>query len=100
MLVSIMIYLLGLSMGMFDIQDIWHVLLPQAINQKKTNELLERIAVALERANSLDHILSQDEKDFLCKEKVVKKRNPRKSRGEIRGEVTRKHIKKLNKEKK
>ena len=89
-----------MSLDKFDIQDIWHVLQPQAINQEKTNKLLERIAVALERANSLEHILSQDEKDLLCTEKIAKKRKPRKSRGEIRGEVTRKHIKKLNKEKK
>ena len=89
-----------MSLDKFDIQDIWHILQPQAINQRKTNELLERIAVALERANSLEHILTQDEKDFLCKEKVVKKRKPRRSKGEIRGEITRKYIKKLNKEKK
>ena len=89
-----------MSLDKFDIQDIWHVLQPQAINQRKTNELLERIAVALERANSLEHILSQDELDFLCKEKVVNKRKPRRSKGEIRGEISRKHIKKLVKEKK
>ena len=89
-----------MSLDKFDIQDIWHILQPQAINQEKTNKLLERIAVALERANSLEHILTQDEKDFLCKEKVVKKRKPRRSKGEIRGEITRKYIKKLNKEKK
>ena len=89
-----------MSLDKFDIQDIWYILQPQAINQRKTNKLLERIAIALERANSLEHILTQDEKDFLCKEKVVKKRKPRRSKGEIRGEITRKHIKKLNKEKK
>ena len=89
-----------MSLDKFDIQDIWHILQPQAINQEKTNKLLERIAVALERANSLEHILSQDELDFLCKKKVVKKRKPRRSKGEIRGEITRKHIKKLVKEKK
>ena len=84
----------------FDIQDIWHILQPQAVNQEKTNKLLERIAVALERANSLEHILTQDELDFLCKKKVVKKRKPRRSKGEIKGEITRKYIKKLNKENK
>ena len=89
-----------MSLDKFDIQDIWHILQPQAINQEKTNKLLERIAVALERANSLEHVLSQDELDFLCKKKDVKKRKPRRSKGEIRGEITRKHIKKLNKEKK
>jgi hypothetical protein len=89
-----------MSLDKFDIQDIWHILQPQAINQEKTNKLLERIAVALERANSLEHILTQDELDFLCKKKVVKKRKPRRSKGEIRGEITRKHIKKLVKEKK
>jgi hypothetical protein len=89
-----------MSLDKFDIQDIWHILQPQAINQEKTNKLLERIAIALEKANSLEHILTQDEKDFLCKEKVVKKRKPRRSKGEIRGEVTRKYIKKLNKENK
>ena len=89
-----------MSLDKFDIQDIWHILQPQAINQEKTNKLLERIAVALERANSLEHILSQDELDFLCKKKVAKKRKPRRSKGEIRGEISRKHIKKLNKEKK
>ena len=89
-----------MSLDKFDIQDIWHILQPQAINQEKTNKLLERIAVALERANSLEHILTQDEKDFLCKEKVVKKRKTRRSKGEIKGEITRKYIKKLNKENK
>tara|TARA_R110000824_G_scaffold296799_1_gene485054 strand:+ start:2182 stop:2451 length:270 start_codon:yes stop_codon:yes gene_type:complete len=89
-----------MSLDKFDIQDIWHILQPQAINQEKTNKLLERIAVALERANSLEHILTQDELDFLCKKKVVKKRKPRRSKGEIRGEISRKYIKKLNKEKK
>ena len=90
----------NMSLDKFDIQDIWHILQPQAINQRKTNELLERIAVALERANSLEHILTQDELDFLCKKKVVKKRKPRRSKGEIKGEITRKYIKKLNKAKK
>ena len=89
-----------MSLDKFDIQDIWHILQPQAINQEKTNKLLERIAVALERANSLEHILTQDELDFLCKKKVVKKRKPRRSKGEIKGEITRKYIKKLNKENK
>ena len=84
----------------FDIQDIWHILQPQAINQRKTNELLERIAVALEGANSLEHILAPSELDLLCKEKIVKKSKPRKSKGEIRGEITRKYVKKLNKERK
>jgi hypothetical protein len=88
-----------MSLDKFDIQDIWHILQPQAINQRKTNKLLERIAVALERANSFEHILSKDEKDFLCKDKIAK-RKPRKSKGEINGEITRKHIMKLNKEKK
>ena len=59
-----------MSLDKFDIQDIWHILQPQAINQRKTNKLLERIAVALEKANSFEHILTQDEKDFLCKDKV------------------------------
>ena len=61
---------------------------------------LTKIADELKKSNSLEHILTQDEKDFLCKEKVVKKRKPRRSKGEIRGEITRKHIKKLVKEKK
>jgi|TARA_R100001530_G_scaffold23674_2_gene19299 hypothetical protein len=94
-----------MSLDKFDIQDIWHILQPQAINQEKTNKLLERIAVALERANSLEHILTEDEKEFLCgckkkKKKIAKKRKPRRSKGEIKGEITRKYIKKLNKEKK
>ena len=59
----------------FELQDIWHILQPQAINQRKTNELLERIAVALEGANSLEHILAPSELDLLCKKKVVKKLN-------------------------
>ena len=84
----------------FELQDIWHVLQPQAINQRKTNELLERIAVALEGANSLEHILAPSELDLLCKEKIVTKRKPRRSKGEIRGEITRKYVKKLNKERK
>ena len=87
-----------MSLDKFDIQDIWHILQPQAINQEKTNKLLERIAVALERANSLEHVLTQDELDFLCKKKVAKKSKPKKSKGEIRGEITRKYVKKLNKE--
>ena len=82
----------------FELQYKWHILQPQAINQRKTNELLERIAVALEGANSLEHILGPSELDFLCKKKVVKKRKPRRSKGEIRGEITRKYVKKLNKE--
>ena len=84
----------------FELQDIWHILQPQAINQEKTNKLLERIAVALERANNLEHILAPSELDILCKEKIVTKRKPRRSKGEIRGEITRKHIKKLMKENK
>ena len=62
-----------MAMTKFELQDIWHILQPQAINQRKTNELLERIAVALEGANSLEHILSQDELDFLCKKKGARK---------------------------
>ena len=91
-----------MSLTKFELQDIWHILQPQAINQEKTNKLLERIAVALERGNSLEHILSDSEKKLLCtcKDKVVKKGKPRRSKGEIRGEETRKHINKLNKEKK
>ena len=93
-----------MSLDKFDIQDIWHILQPQAINQEKTNKLLERIAVALEKANSLEHILTEDEKEFLCgckkKKKIAKKRKPRRSKGEIKGEITRKYIKKLIKEKK
>jgi len=89
-----------MSLDKFDIQDIWHVLQPQAINQRKTNELLERIAVALEGANNLEHILAPSELDLLCKEKIVTKSKPRKSKGEIRGEITRKYVKKLNKERK
>ena len=54
-----------MSLTKFELQDIWHILQPQAINQEKTNKLLERIAVALERANSLEHILTEDEKEFL-----------------------------------
>ena len=73
----------NMSLDKFDIQDIWHILQPQAINQEKTNKLLERIAVALERANSLEHILSQDELDFLCKKKVVKKENPEDQREKL-----------------
>jgi hypothetical protein len=90
----------NMSLDKFELQDIWHVLQPQAINQKKTNELLERIAVALEKANSLEHILSKEELNFLHQEKVVKKRKPRRSKGEIRGEISRKHIKKLVKDNK
>jgi len=63
-----------MSLDKFDIQDIWHILQPQAINQEKTNKLLERIAVALERANSLEHILTEDEKEFLCGCKKKKKK--------------------------
>ena len=79
----------------FELQDIWHVLQPQAINQRKTNELLERIAVALEGANSLEHILAPAELDLLCEKKIVKKRKPRKSKGEIRGEISRKTYKEI-----
>ena len=63
-----------MSLDKFDIQDIWYILQPQAINQEKTNKLLERIAVALEKANSLEHILSDSEKDLLCKCKDKKER--------------------------
>ena len=66
-----------MSLTKFELQDIWHILHPQAINQEKTNKLLERIAVALERANSLEHILTEDEKEFLCgckKKKARKKK--------------------------
>ena len=63
-----------MSLDKFDIQDIWYILQPQAINQEKTNKLLERIAVALERANSLEHILTEDEKEFLCGCKKKKKK--------------------------
>ena len=77
---------------------------------------LTKIADELKKSNSLEHILTEDEKEFLCgckkkkkaleedmmkdNEKVVKKRKPRRSKGKIRGEITRKHIKKLVKEKK
>ena len=66
---------------------------------------LTKIADELKKSNSLEHILSQDEKEFLCgckkkKKKIAKKRKPRRSKGEIKGEITRKYIKKLNKEKK
>ena len=67
----------NMSLDKFDIQDIWHILQPQAINQEKTNKLLERIAVALEGANNLEHILTEDEKEFLCgcgKKKARKKK--------------------------
>ena len=90
----------NMSLDKFDIQDIWHILQPQAINQEKTNKLLERIAVALEGAINLEHLLAPSELDILCKEKIVTKRKPRRSKGEIRGEISRKHIKKLVKEKK
>ena len=66
-----------MSLTKFELQDIWHILQPQAINQEKTNKLLERIAVALEGANSLEHILTEDEKEFLCgckKKKARKKK--------------------------
>jgi hypothetical protein len=48
----------------------------------------------------LEHILAPDELDLLCKKKIVKKSKPKKSKGEIRGEMTRKYVKKLNKERK
>ena len=66
-----------MSLDKFEIQDIWYILQPQAINQEKTNKLLERIAIALEKANSLEHILTKDEKEFLCgckKKKARKKK--------------------------
>jgi len=88
-----------MALDKFELNDIWHVLQPQAINQRKTNKLLERIAVALEKANSLEHILTQDEKDFLCEKKIINKYT-KKSKGEIIGERTRKYVKKFNKEKK
>ena len=93
-----------MSLTKFELQDIWHILQPQAINQEKTNThllnvviQLTRIADELKKSNSLEHVLTQDELDFLCKKKVVKKRKPRRSKGEIKGEITRKYIKKLNK---
>jgi hypothetical protein len=67
-----------MSLDKFDIQDIWYILQPQAINQEKTNKLLERIAIALEKANSLEHILTKDEKEFLCGCKDKKKAKKKK----------------------
>jgi|TARA_R110000851_G_scaffold62190_3_gene142867 hypothetical protein len=63
-----------MSLTKFELQDIWHILQPQAINQEKTNKLLERIAIALERGNSLEHILSDSEKKLLCTCKDKKER--------------------------
>jgi hypothetical protein len=63
-----------MSLTKFELQDIWHILQPQAINQEKTNKLLERIAIALERGNSMEHILSDSEKKLLCTCKDKKER--------------------------
>jgi len=61
-----------MALTKFEINDICNVVLdPLYVRLEKSNKLLERIAVALERANSLEHVLTQDEKDFLCKEKRV-----------------------------
>ena len=61
-----------MTLTKFEINDICNVVLdPLYVRLEKSNKLLERIAVALERANSLEHVLTQDEKDFLCKEKRV-----------------------------
>ena len=63
-----------MSLTKFELQDIWHILQPQAKKKKKTNKLLERIAIALERGNSLEHILSDSEKKLLCTCKDKKER--------------------------
>jgi len=68
------------------------VLEPHHTQLKKSNELLERIAVALEQKYDMKNLLSETEKEFLKENK-----EPKKSRGEIMGEITRKYVNKFNK---
>jgi lysyl-tRNA synthetase class I len=88
-----------MTLTKFEINDICNVQAePFHTQLKKSNELLERIAVALEQENSTINLLSETEKEFLKENS-----KPRKPTAEIMGEITRKYInkfnKKLNKEK-
>ena len=44
----------------------------------ETNKILKRIAIALEKASSLEHILTEGEKEFLCGRKDKKKARKKK----------------------
>jgi hypothetical protein len=86
-----------MTLTKFEINDICNVVLePHHTQLKKSNELLERIAVALEQKDSMENLLSETEKEFL-KGNVVRNNKPIKSKGEIMGEITRKYINKFNK---
>jgi hypothetical protein len=64
-----------MTLTKFEINDICNVQAEPFYNQlKKSNELLERIAVALEQENSTINLLSETEKEFL-KEKNETKNN-------------------------
>jgi hypothetical protein len=64
-----------MTLTKFEINDICNVQIePFYIQLKKSNGLLERIAVALEQENSTINLLSETEKEFL-KEKNETKNN-------------------------
>ena len=85
-----------MTLTKFEINDICNVVLePHHTQLKKSNQLLERIAVALEQNDSMKDLLSKTEEEFL-KENVMRNNKPRKSKGEIMGEITRKYVNKFN----
>ena len=74
-----------MALDKFELQDIWHILQPQAINQEQTNTHLLNVVIQLtkivdelKKANSLEHILTKDEKEFLCGCKDKKKAKKKK----------------------
>ena len=82
-----------MTLTKFEINDICNVQVEPFYTQlKKSNQLLERIAVALEQKDSMENLLSETEKEFL-----KENNKPKKSKGEIMGEITRKYVNKFNK---
>ena len=82
-----------MALTKFEINDICNAQTEQFyIQLKKSNELLERIAVALEQKYDMKNLLSETEKEFLKENS-----KPRKPTGEVMGEITRKYINKFNK---
>jgi hypothetical protein len=64
-----------MTLTKFEINDICNVVLePHHTQLKKSNELLERIAVALEQKYDMKNLLSETEKEFL-KDKNETKNN-------------------------
>ena len=86
-----------MTLTKFEINDICNVQGEPFYTQlKKSNQLLERIAVALEQNDSMKDLLSKTEEEFL-KENVMRNNKPRKPTAEIMGEITRKYVNKFNK---